>query len=137
MNADYEFLKSLSRVMNLPIEEVGRRVARAEFSGNPYSLEKGFFSRRQEREKPATDVSPPPDPTDEGSGPSPDSDPDHEAAINMAKRVTGMSAKEAIKFMNDLAEGSDPNNPELAAMELAPEEDAYAMKSLVEIFHMR
>lgn len=123
--------------MNLPIEEVGRRVARAEFSGNPYSLEKGFFSRRQAREKSAADVSPPPNPTDEGSGPSPDLDSGHKAAIKMAQNLTGMSEREAIKFMTDLAEGLDPKNRELAAMELAPGEDPYAMKSLVEIFHMR
>lgn len=135
MNADYEFLKSLSRVMNLPIEEVGRRVARAEFSGNPYSLEKGFFSRMQAREKPAADVSPPANPTDEGSGRSPDSE--HEAAIEMAKKMTGMSPKEAQEFMAGLAEGLNPDDPELKYTELSPDEDAYAMKSLVEIFHMR
>ena len=71
MNADYEFLKNLSRVMNLPIEEVGRRVARAEFSGNPYSLEKGFFSRMQARGNPPTEVAPT---TDEETGSSSNSD---------------------------------------------------------------
>lgn len=121
--------------MNLPIEEVGRRVARAEFSGNPYSLEKGFFSRMQAREKPAADVSPPANPTDEGSGRSPDSE--HEAAIEMAKKMTGMSPEEAREFMADLAGGLNPDDPELTATELSPDEDAYAMKSLVEIFHMR